>query len=147
MYNFNPMTEDEFNQFQLIEDGVYDFTVAKSTRKQSKQGNDMAELQLLIDNNLIFDYLVFSKVPLNIKKVKHFCDTTGLEDDKKGALPETLERLKGKVHIGIQEEQPKFGGGFYPKKNIVIDYVVTDKGAVKVPLSGAESFVDSDIPF
>lgn len=123
MYTFTPMTEEEINAFNLMDEGVYDFQVVKSTRKLSKSSNNpMAELSLNIwdkegKTHLVFDYLVFSSVPLNIKKVKHFCDATGLaEVYKTGKMPEELENLSGKVEIGIQEEQPKAGGGFYAKK-------------------------------
>ena len=82
-YRFEPINEEDLDNFKLLENGDYPFEVAKSTRKISKSGNDMAELQLKVWDkngaiNTIFDYLVFSKVPLNIKKVKHFCDAANL---------------------------------------------------------------------
>lgn len=152
MYTFNPMSEEEINAFSLMDEGVYDFEVVKSTRKVSKSNNPMAELNINVwdkegKQHLIFDYLVFSTVPLNIKKVKHFCDATGLQEEyKKGQVPEELQGRSGKVQIGVQEEQPKPGGGFYPKKNCVIDYVMTDKGATKVSLQTDPDFDDS-VPF
>lgn len=152
MYTFTPMTESEIQASSLLEAGVYDFQVAKSTRKTSKSGNPMAELQINVwdkegKQHLIFDYLVFSTIALNIRKLKHFCDSVGISDQyNKGAIPEELERLSGKVEIGIQDEQPKPGGGVYPKKNVVVDYVVTDKGAVKVELQVDPSLND-DLPF
>lgn len=136
-YNFIPMSDDEINSFGLIENGIYSFEVIKSTRKTSKSGNPMAEIQLNVwDKNgkshIIYDYLVFSAIPLNIKKVKHFCYATGLEEDyKNGHLPEELERLCGKAQIGIRDEQTNPNGGVYPKKNIVIDYIPDDKNNVK----------------
>src|SRR5258706_6344229 len=129
MYKFTPMSDEELETASLIEPGIYDFEIAKSQQKISKSGNPMAELILNIwDKNgaqrSIFDYLVFSSVPLNIKKVKHFCDAVGLEEQYKlGSLPKELERYSGKVQINIQDERPNPSGGFYARKNIVIDYV------------------------
>ena len=153
-YNFNPMSDEEINNIGLFEEGVYDFEVLKSTEKVSKSNNTMAELQINIWNKngkskLVFDYLVFSKIGLNIKKVKNFCDTTGLQEQyKKGELPGDLSNLNGKTLIGIQEPQPKPTGGFYPSKNYVMDYVTEDKKpSLKVEEIGETEFKDDDIPF
>lgn len=152
MYTFPPMTEEEINASNLIEAGVYNFEVVKANRRMSKSGNPMAELNINVwdkqgKQHIVFDYLVFSSVPLNIKKIKHFCDATGLSKEyNRGELPEELDRLSGKVEIGVQDEQPKPSGGFYPKKNIVVDYVMTDKGAVK-PEASTREFKDDDVPF
>lgn len=149
MYTFQPLTEEEISSYSLMEEGIYDFEVSKSIKKVSKSNNPMAELTLKVwdkegKSHLIYDYLIFSKVPLNIKKVKHFCDTTGLFDNyKRGECPEELSTLSGKVHIGIQEEQQKPSGGFYPKKNVVIDYIKAEKGSIAV----GSTFKDYDVPF
>lgn len=129
IYSFKPMSEEEINSFNLMEDGIYDFEVIRSNRKISKQGNAMAELQLNVWSNegkihIIYDYLVFSEVPLNIKKIKHFCDSTGLKEEyKNGVLPEDLSRLSGKVKISTKDKQPNPKGGFYEAKNVVFDYI------------------------
>ena len=149
-YSFDPMTEEEIASSNIIEDGVYNFEVVKSTRKTSKSGNAMCELQLNVwDNdgkiNPIFDYLVFSKIPLNIKKVKHFCDAVGLQEEyKKGQIPEELERFCGKLQLGTQEERPNPNGGVWPRKNNVIDYIAGDGQSSKKP--EIDQFSD-EIPF
>lgn len=150
-FYFTPKTEEELNAFDLLDPGVYDFEVTKCARRTSKSGNPMAELQLCIWNkegktSFIFDYLVFSDINLNIRKVKHFCDAVGLSEAyKAGNLPEDLVGKGGKADLGIQEEIPNPKGGIYPKKNVVVDYVMTDKGAIKVQ-TGSD-FIDSDVPF
>lgn len=154
-YSFLPMTEEEINAPSLIDDGVYDFQVLKSTRKTSQKGNPMAELRLKLwdkegKTHTLFDYLVFSQVPLNIRKVKHFCDAVGLQEDyKKGKLPEELENFCGKAHIGIQEKQPKSNGGFYPEKNVVVDYIISDKSATKHESikETVDQDLNDDLPF
>jgi hypothetical protein len=153
-YNFQPLSDEELDAINVIEEGIYDFEVVKAERKTSKSGNPMAAIQLRVWDtqsavHFIYDYLVFSSVPLNIRKVKHFCDSVGLaEEYKKGELPEDLEMRAGKVHIGIEEEKPNPSGGMYPRKNKVVDYVMTDKDAVKPNLSvNADDFDDKDLPF
>ena len=151
-YSFNPMTDEELDAINLLPDGDYDFLVAKSTRKTSKSGNAMAELQLTLwDRNgkpvFVFDYLVFSNVPLNIKKVSRFSKTTGLNVEyQKGELPEELSGLTGRLTLGTQEPQPKMGGGFYPKKNIVVDYIPLKEEYSK-PKPSDDFEDDTDIPF
>jgi hypothetical protein len=151
-YAFQPMTEEELNAANLVDDGVYNFEVIKATKKTSSKGNPMAELNIRFWDNegvvhTMFDYLVFSQVPLNIKKVKHFCDSTGLSEEyKRGELPEELVGLSGKFELKTQEEQPNGKGGFYPPKNVVSDYVMTGKGAVKAPTAD-EFDTNSDLPF
>lgn len=151
-FNFEPLTEAELQTANLIEPGVYDFEVIKSTKRPSKAGNPMAELTLNVwdkkgKTKTVFDYLVFTSAALSIKKIKHFCDSTGLvEEYKKGSLPEELVGLSGKVAIDIQDEMPKPSGGYYPSKNVVIDYMkeglVESKSA-----NSSDSFKDDDIPF
>lgn len=151
-YDFEPMSDEEIDSFGLVEDGIYNFEVIKSTRKISKSGNHMAELNIKFWDkegkvHTLFDYLVFSKVGLNIKKVKHFCDSTGLQEKYKiGSIPEELGGYSGKFSVGVQEQQVNPNGGFYPKKNTVLDYVLTDLGSVKYEGSD-KPFVDSELPF
>ncbi len=151
-YDFTPLTDAELDAINLIEEGIYNFEVVKSERKTSKSGNPMAAIQLRVWDkegrvHFVYDYLVFSTVPLNIRKVKHFCDAVEMtEAYKKGQIPEELEGLSGKASIGVDDEKQKPNGGMYPRKNIVLDYVVTDKGATKYE-SNVENGFDDAIPF
>jgi hypothetical protein len=157
-YQFLPLTDEQLDSFDLVKNGVYNFEVAKATRKTSKSGNPMAELQLRIWDkegkvHLVFDYLVFSTVNLNIRKVKHFCDSVGLSlEYRRGELPEEMTGLSGKVEIGQQESQSKPTGGYYAAKNVVIDYLMADKVATQYdgmkPLpEKKDEFLDDPIPF
>jgi hypothetical protein len=159
-YSFQPMTEQELNANKLVEDGTYEFYVIRSTRKISKAMNSMCELNIRFWDkegkiHTLFDYLVFSNVPLNIKKVKHFCDAVGLiEEYKVGQIPEELGGYSGKFKIFTQigQEIPKDKlqgkppGSKYPDKNAVEDYVVTEKSSVKYS-SETDKFQDDGIPF
>jgi hypothetical protein len=163
-YNFDPMTDEELEASDLVEDGEYYFEVVKSTRSNSKNGNPMAALQITIwdkegKTHTIFDWLVFSQIKMCLKKVSHFCSAVGLADEyKKGQIPEELERYCGKLILGfaagqeIPEEklQGKPFGSKYPDKNVVVDYV---KGSAKPRKVGVDKEpseskeFDDDIPF
>lgn len=149
MYKINPMSEEEIDASGLLEDGTYDFEVIKSTHKVSKSGNPMAELQLSLwgddTRHVVYDYLVFSAVPLNIRKVKHFCDATGLQKEyEKGEIPEELEGKSGKLILGKQEGRDKPDGGKYPDRNSVVDYIARQSG--DKPKKDDIPFSD-DVPF
>ncbi len=153
-YNLTPMTEEELNAFDMMEEGIYDFEVLKSERQTSKSGNPMAKLQINVwDKNgkstVIFDYLVFSSVKFCTRKIKHFCEAAGIvEDYLKGNIREELERLSGKVHIGVQDIMPNPTGGYYPAKNVVIDYVTKDNASHSgAPKPESEEFLNDSIPF
>lgn len=153
-YNVNPMTEEELNAFDVIEEGIYDFEVLKAERQTSKSGNPMAKLQLNVWDKtgksiVVFDYLVFSSVKFCTRKVKHFCESANISDDYlKGTIREELEQLSGKVHIGIQESMPNPKGGYYPSKNVVIDYITKDNASQSIVHKVEDdSFLNEEIPF
>lgn len=143
---FKPMTEEDFESVNLLEKGEYEFNVLKSTTKTSKSGNLMSELLLQVwDKNqkehFVYDYLIFSDVPLNIKKVKRFCDCVGLSKEyESGTLQENLNNFSGKALIDIQDGASKEGGGNWPKKNVVVEYI-------KQSVSEIEDYFNDKIPF
>lgn len=157
-FSFPPMTEDELQALNMVDDGIYDFEVVKATQKTSKSGNQMIELQLLVWDksgkaHTVFDYLV--SITSMVYKIKHFCDTVGLDKEYLAGNFDVMQcdGRRGKAHIIVQAGQPNSNGGMYPDKNAVRDYVMTDAGAVKVDLSGSKSpepkdqLSDDDIPF
>lgn len=151
-YNFKPLSDEELEKSKLIPEGDYDFQVVKSNSKISSKGNPMAELTLNVwdkegNEHTVFDYLVFSTVNLNIKKISNFCKSVGLEEQYRlGCIPEDLKGLSGKLSLSIQDEQEKKGGGFYPKKNVVSDYIKLDV-VTNTTVTEGENFVSDDIPF
>lgn len=154
-YEINPMSDEELEKSNLAEKGIYDFEVIRKIDKVSPAGNKVAKLTLTIwekqgRSYYVYDNLVFSSAPLCLKKIKHFCSSTNIEEDYKcGKIREELERLLGKVEIGYQEPQPKEGGGHYPAKNVVIDYVTSDNASQNIVSKEniqKEDFAD-EIPF
>jgi hypothetical protein len=151
-FNFTPFSDEELEAIDVVTDGTYDFEVIRSKKKMSKAGNDMAELNIKFWDkegkiHTLFDYLVFSSVPLNIKKVKHFCGATGLHESyNQGKLPEELGGYSGKFILGSQDSQTNPNGGTYPKKNVVIDYIPIKKDETNAKKDANLPFSD-DVPF
>jgi hypothetical protein len=146
VYMINPKTEEELNNIVLPK-GRYKFEVLKSLNKISSTGNPMNDIFLGLHDDTqignVRDFLVFSDKNLNIRKVKHFCEATGLSNEyHKGQIRENFTGLTGEVDIDIEEKKPNGKGGFFPEKNIVVDYVKDDK---KQALP--ESYLNDDIPF
>lgn len=148
-YFIKPKTEEELDLFPIVDDGIYDFEVLRSTKKLSKSGNEMAELKIKFWDkkgavHTINDYLVFADINLCIRKIKHFCEATGLKDNyDKGEIPEQLGGYSGKFKIGQREGNPKPDGGFYAPQNIVEDYVKPETES----LTHKNEFINDELPF
>ena len=154
-FSFTPMSEEEIQSMNLIPEGIYDFEVLKANQKVSKSGNEMIEMQLKVwdkegKTHLIYDYLVSTQ---NMTyKIKHFCDTVGLEKEYLAGTfnVEACEGLDGKAHILIQNGQKNPAGGFYPNKNAVKDYVdntCPNEKKEEKESSNNEQNLNDDIPF
>ena len=159
-YTIKPMTEDELTKEiedarPILPDGVYDFEVIKAEEQISKSGNPMAKVQLRIWDadgvvRFVTDYLVFSDNAFCIRKIRHFCASVGLlAEFNKGEIPQELDMRSGKVLIGLDELRAKPEGGFYSRKNKVVDYVAAEEGSIpaKAPMPVHNDFDDKDIPF
>lgn len=122
--NFNPKSEGEVQQFNLLPDGIYDFEVMSAKDRVSKKGNEMIELKLGIwqgdkITHYIFDYLLSDDQ--SAYKLRHCCDTTGLIDkyDSGTLTANMFEARTGKAKIGTQKDKT----GQYADKNVVRDYI------------------------
>jgi Protein of unknown function (DUF669) len=149
---FEPFTEEEIRELNLLPDGIYDFSVKRSDEKLSKAGNQMLELILEVYDqkgkvHTIWDYIVPTSAMMY--KLKHLCDSVGLSDKYKTGLLdyEDLQGKSGKAKIVIKKGNVNPNGGLYPDKNSVEDYVMTDKGALKYTPKNNDFEDDKDIPF
>lgn len=144
---FTPKTDEELQTALLCDPGVYQFQVMDAKSKVSKSGNDMIELNIKYwdihgKERLVFDYLLESMA----YKLKHFCKSVGLLAEYESGAIDHLSLLGkcGQLEIDIQPERAKEGGGYWPPKNVVKDYIVSDK--VQEVKKAANEFND-DIPF
>lgn len=146
-FPYDPMTEEEIQTFNLLEEGYYPFETVKSDAKISSSGNKMIELvHRIFDKNgrehLVYDYLV--AIPSMAFKIKHYCDSTGMEQEYKDKKfnSDLCQNKKGFCYVTIKE-----GDGKYQSKNNVKDYVTADKVITESPKENKENFLNEDIPF
>lgn len=148
---FEPKTEAQLEELDLLPDGIYEFSVYSAEDKLSKSGFPMIQLKLEIYGNMlgtkyIFDYLVSSNHPITQKRIRHFCYATGLADlYELGEInSHHLMSKSGKLILGIEDSE-KFG-----KKNRVIDYLDSSKAdslSFNKQDSNEKSLIDDDLPF
>jgi len=169
-FSYIPFSEEEVQRERktLVEDGAYPFKVNRVISKMSrpkpgKESNPMLELHLTLWDEkgkeiYVYDYLPNTK---NMAwKHRHFCASIGLIREYEAGKfePWLAEGKHGIANIKQQAGQPKEGGGSYPDKNVVEDYVVTEKGAHKFTQNYStegtfnsnktnDSFGSDDIPF
>lgn len=157
---YNPLSEDEVQKarFDLLEDGDYDGVVISAKRAMSKSNNIMADIIVRFFDASgkeydIRDFLVFTLKMLF--KVKHFCDSAGLQKEYLDGTfePEMALNQHIRAHvvrqpgseIPVDKLQGKPFGSKYPDKNAVDDYLI-GKSAAK-PIPKKDDFIDDNIPF
>lgn len=137
---FQPKSEDEVNDFDLLKDGVYDFEVIKARDEISGAGNEMIALELDVFNMegrkyRVFDYLV------NILdyKIRHFCHAVGLVKEYETGSLTSYDCLSrgGRCIITTKKD----ASGQYRDKNVIRDYVPMES------MENKSSTNPEDIPF
>lgn len=140
---FKPRTEEEIQLERLLVNGIYPFTVKTAMEKQSKKGNDMIALELLVHTPDRGDWTMkdwlLEKFAM---KLVHFCRHLGLEDKyKDGTLTaEDCNGRQGWCHIITEPAQGTFG-----PQNRIEDYVEKPDGAAKAEKT--DDLDSDDIPF
>ena len=113
-----------------VEEGEYNFIVAKATEKESEKGNAMIELQLQIETDdddglLVFDYLVFTR--RLYAHIDDFWESTGdvIKKGEKVTLEaEDCQDRRGRVRLYVEEYQDKLS-------NKVKKYLKPGSGSLK----------------
>jgi hypothetical protein len=149
---FNPMSEQEIKEINLMEVGVYQFQVMSAVEKKSKNGNSMIDLIIKIWDKkgrvrTVFDNLVDHEA--FHFKIRNFAICTGqLNKYESGiiAAQDCLDK-SGYLRLGVQKQN-----GNYAAKNIVQDYMLPDytdensKTSQETPPSKNDES-DDDIPW
>lgn len=116
---FNPKTEKEIEEGNLLENGEYGFDILIAEDTYSKKGNEMIKLKLKIyagdSEKRLFDYLLEEME----FKLRHFCDSVGLLSEyNMGALTADMcIGRSGKCNIVKKEDK------VYGLQNVIKDYV------------------------
>lgn len=143
---FEPKTDEQIAEENLLPVGVYDFEIIKAQDKQSKAGNDMIELTLKVYSNdggfkLVNDYLLES-LPAKLKRASETCNLLDKYDLGELAAADFLDK-SGRVKIGIQKGKEKEDkSGFYPDRNNVAEYI---KPVQKTPSIADSSYPDDSL--
>lgn len=152
---FQAKSENDIRRESLMPVGEYGFEVIHAEDKQSKSGNDMIALKMLVympdgTQRHMRDWILEAFA----MKLRHFCEATGLIDRyQAGTLcaADCMGRT-GRVRVGINEDK----SGDYPPSNKVIDYVVKGGDTFVPPpptkpaeweKSDAVKPDDTDLPF
>lgn len=146
---FQPKTEKEIAEANLLPIGEYDFEVTDAVEKQSKAGNDMVELAIKVYDTegvgrIVNDWLVDTEKAAF--KIRHFAEAVGLLPDyERGSIPaEIMVGRAGRCKVSIKKDTT----GQYPDKNGIADYIkakVTNGAAPRSPVTAAD--LNDDIPF
>lgn len=138
-----PKSDKELSNVYLP--GKYDAEIVDAQNTVSKAGNDMIKLQLRVfdgqaGSQFIFDYLLDSIA----YKIKHAAQACGLLDKYNARELDASDFLgKGcQVKLKVQEDAE----GKYKDKNVISDYVISDKPEVE-KTKNKVSDIDDSIPF
>lgn len=152
---FQPKTEKELVEMNLLPKGEYAFDVLDCEERTSKKGSQMLVLSLkLYDAGLqprgrVSDYLVES-MPQKLRRAAYGCGL-GAQYEQGCLEPQMFRGATGVARIGIQQDKT----GTYPDKNVVMDYVLEKKNPSPAQKSDSKSFdafgtpqfSEDDIPF
>lgn len=142
-----PRSEEEISKIGLLEEGIYNFEIVSSEEKISKSGNEMIEIEIMVERNdyskkYIKDYLLNNDNQGMQFKLRHLFDSIGkINIYNSGEINSSvLEGCKGKAIIKIYHDEHSN----YPPKNIVKDYI---KNNDSVKTINENKFFDDEIAF
>jgi hypothetical protein len=158
MFRFKPYTEEQINNAGLevlLPNGDYPFQVLNIVPKQSKSGNNMLELKLQLHTatglHTIQDWLVDSPdLPKMAFKLRHFCDTIGLQVEYLQGEFAPSAALNRRGHLKLGRERGKLkadGQSSYPDRNVVRDYLKKVPRQDSKELGNTPPLLNDEIPF
>ena len=154
---FAPKTDQEIEVEGLCPEGWHEAEVTNSEEKISKSGSEMIELRLKVytpnGERTMRDWLL----PSFPKKLKHFCDATGMESQYKLGTLTAADCLGKSVMVEVAHKEGK--GEYAGRVNAnASDYKKVERGSVanrpapqakpkaEMPAGGVMIEAD-DIPF
>jgi hypothetical protein len=131
--HFQPRTEKEIEDRQLLQRGEYPFEIIEATETTSQAGNAMIEIRVRVTKNgfarILPDYIL----PQRPAKFRNCCIACGVEDKylAGSVTDDDLLAKRGKVIVGVERAKHGFG-----RRNVIVDYVVEKVGLGVVPNRG-----------
>lgn len=156
MYSFTPRSDTEINEIKnrrLMADGIYPFVIKAMETTVSKTNKTMIKATYAVYDNTgaertVTDYLLLTDEM--IFKLKHLCDTTGLEEEYATGNPEKICLAaigrSGDIKIGIKKGTLRNDGTLFDDQNVVKDYIKQKKSDQKQSVANEAPFND-DIAF
>lgn len=140
MLTFEPKTEMQLNEMNLLPEGVYTWECVKAISKVSQAGNDMIEITLKIWGPDGKDHIVFDRLmPAMMYKLKHYFDSCGHPEiyQSGNVKSNDCEHKSGNLHLIIEKYIYKSKDeNIKPverSKNSVKDYIITSGTILGVP--------------
>jgi len=118
---FQPRTEQEIEERQLLPRGDYAFEIIEATETTSLAGNAMIELRVRITKNGFARILPDYVLPLRPAKFRNCCVACGVEEKylNGSVTDDDLLGKRGKAKVGV--ERAKRG---FPSRNVIVDYLL-----------------------
>ena len=117
---FQPRTDKEIEESQLLPRGEYAFHIIEATEKASLAGNAMIELRVRVSKDgyarILHDYIL----PQRPAKFRNCCIACNVEDKYLVGSVRDDDFLgkRGKVRIGVERAKRGFS-----HRNVIVDYL------------------------
>lgn len=116
----------EGEDFELLPLGIYNCEIVDAVESVSKSNNEMiiVTLEALDEGGGSHKVKVYLLTMLK-KRVKDFCECFGLKKQYENKIISSSDCVgkRGNCEIDIEQPRQKDGGGFWPQKNIVTEFI------------------------
>lgn len=120
MITFQPKTDKELEERQLLPRGEYAFEIIEATETTSLAGNAMIEMRVRVTKNGLARILPDYVLPLRPAKFRNCCIACGVEEKylSGSVTDDDLLGKRGKARVGVERAKRGFG-----PKNVIVDYL------------------------
>lgn len=143
---FEPKSEKEVSNANLLPLGTYDAEVGTAEDKVSAAGNEMIKLDLSVydatgKTHFVYDYLLEALA----YKLRHAAEACGLLERYEAGNLEAEDFIGKTCKVKIKVQVDK--DGKYPDKNVIQDYVIPAKKVQSISKDAIEEMLDDEIVF
>ena len=118
--NFQPRTEKEIEDSQLLPRGEYAFHILEAKETKSLAGNEMIEMKVRVTKNGYARILTDFILPQRPAKFRNCCIACNVEDKYlNGSVGDgDFVGKRGRVKVGVERAKKGF-----PCRNAIVDYL------------------------